>query len=236
MVEVTARSLAEHFSEGGRLNYEGSGHVAPIVFVLDERGYGFGLMPNEDGHPPDLFGRLVGFASIAIETRFVCAVTEAWIKEFPQADAPENIRRGHLERLHQQGDPTVKTTVMSLCIDILLSKPDKPWGAMLGVVEEGKRADGSIEWKVMEPMVGEQYGYLPDVLLEAPARAAALVREGYAVDRLMGPLGADPMDTIRKLISPEFWAEQLVKMGVASAVLLILPGMPIPIWTNEEMS
>lgn len=162
---LTAQKLAEAYSEGARKNYDGDGHLTPILHVLDAGGLGVSLVPNPsrfNGQPREQLSALVAMVSDVIDVAFVATITEGWIKTYPEADFPRdlpNLERGQLQR-ESETDPEVRTSAMVSVYDV--SDLDQSYSVISAV--KGDPRDH--EWDIM-PQEGRPLGGFPEDVIKA---------------------------------------------------------------------
>lgn len=235
--DVTAAELAASFSHGGKGNYERYGEVMPIVFVLDSKAFGMGLLSGRDGHPPTLFGPLVAMASLVQPVDFVVTVTEAWmksvVKEVTSLDQAEGMfPRGTLERLHNEGDTEVYTCVVTHVIDIRASvEHAKPWGTTSLWIDRNHSKAGpkgrDVQWEQMDNLDGEQYGFLPSNMLEA-----ALTGQEHrfrAIDDGFDESFLGSEEALRR------WIKVMASAGMIAAAMVIRDARIVE-WNQEDLN
>ena len=129
---ATAAELMEIISKGGRRSYEEDGFVAPVAFVFNAEGVGLALQPtpSDTERPPYLLGRMVSLSlPLMHDARYIGAAAEGWSKQVKVANKEEGekqaeaIQQGDLQKWHDEGDESVKTSIIALCLD--MEQPSK---------------------------------------------------------------------------------------------------------------
>ena len=191
---VTAKELAETYALGGRTNYEQYHNVQPVIWVLDEKGFGLaGMITDKYGEPREHFMMVAAMAMAAweVETRFVAIVVEAWTKAYPDSKSWEElnrtIERGQLAR-ESETDPEVRTAIFTLALDFV---------DIAQSCAVYSRVDGDdplvIEWDIFVSE-GEPPGELPKALLAAHAAAQ------HARNHPENPLGKVDVDRVCRML------------------------------------
>ena len=128
---ATAAELHQMMVDGGRRSYEEDGMVAPIAFLFNEEGVGCALQPTpSDERPPLMLARLISLAMpLVFDARYIGGVAEGWSRSVrAESDEEgmklmEGIQHGDLQKMHDAGDTSIKTSVLSILLD--LEQPEK---------------------------------------------------------------------------------------------------------------
>ena len=191
--------MAQELCEQARLLYVRDGYVVPTLILCNPQGERVSLMPTPGsfgGHPREQFFSLVMAMAPVFDIRYICAITEAWSRQYPHDSAPENLRRGQLSE-EADTDPEVRTVVMVGVVEVAL--PEPRLATVMSTVTGDPRAP---EWDTHE-QDGEIIGALYETMLGAWLTRAEDLTKPFFV-------GAD---------DPVTRAERLAEMGVAQSML-----------------
>lgn len=115
---LTPRQYAESAANNARAIYEDRGRVEPMLMLIGESGESI-LQIKLSEDIPAAMGRTL-YATVAVlQPHTVVTVAETWMKRFNPEDAPmkdgePHLERGQLQRMHEGGDETIKTNLMTI--------------------------------------------------------------------------------------------------------------------------
>lgn len=163
-----ARSLVETIATAARENFIADGHLAPVAICYPadpEAGsvvFGLAITPDNGGAPKAMDAAIT-LGGIVMGCRYITLVSETWMRAYdegergPGGELP-HIERGHLERLHDEGDAAVHTSLLVSLYD--LEDIDASFTMMLDADDDFKRTE----------VEGAGEGAIADVAREAVGR------------------------------------------------------------------
>lgn len=130
---MRARELARAFAGAALANYRRDGDLTPIVALRYAEGtLVCGLGGCDD--VPTTQARVAGVLVEVVHADTVITVSEAWARAFPADAEIARVARGDLERMHNDGDTAVHTSLIVHAYDV--ADLDASYGVIIDADDE----------------------------------------------------------------------------------------------------
>lgn len=173
---ATATDLMNMIRDGGRRSYTEDGFVAPVAFLFNAEGVGIALQPTpSEDRPPYLMARLISlFLPLVYDARYVGASAEGWAKTMKVSKpeegyaAMDGIHHGDLQKAHDAGDESIKTSVISMLLDMEQPELSRSGHSVDPRTDAEIEAEVPFEWEAdLDDLEGWPDGDMADILRSA---------------------------------------------------------------------